>query len=108
MTPTPNETANIIVDKFLQPGGTYQALAADIAAAIEADPGWIPVGERLPEDVLNKLCVDESTGYSVDSEFIAYHCRDGWSDEDGGPIVVTHWRELPEPPAANPEAGRQD
>ena len=56
---------------------------------------WIPVGERLPEDDI--ICL------GIDNDGIAWtvHFEDGQFVPDTGSdeLNITHWMPLPEPPA---------
>ena len=77
------------------------ALQAEIARLREAQR-WIPVSERLPEDmtevlVLHGLCVTTAKYY----HYCGLLSKHGWYQIDGMKLGVswaTHWMPLPEPP----------
>lgn len=59
--------------------------------------GWIPIAEALPDD---DLTVIVATPDSDEPVWIGYHDGEGWHFADSMPAHVTHWRQLPEPPAS--------
>ena len=71
-------------------------------AELEAERRWIPVSERLPEDmtevlVLHGLCVTTAKYY----HYCGLLSKHGWYQIDGMKLGVswaTHWMPLPEPP----------
>lgn len=67
----------------------------EIAAMLEGQPRWIPVGEQLPEEGVFVLVV--VTG-DVDT---AFHLDGTWQQLAAifKPRAVTHWQPLPAPPA---------
>lgn len=69
----------------------------DDCPTIEAEPKWISVKERLPEDDEHYLvwCSDNNS-----CELALYFGDGEWLTEDLENItrVVTHWMPLPEPP----------
>lgn len=56
--------------------------------------GWIPVSEKLPEE-LTYVLVEVN-----DKRIIARYCRGIWYDHNGTKMRnnVTHWQPLPAPP----------
>lgn len=58
--------------------------------------GWIPVAERLPDDVMTVLIAQE------DGEvWVGYHDAGEWfyASADPAGVAVTHWRDLPPHPS---------
>lgn len=70
------------------------------AQAAALGDGWIPVGERLPEDDTKMLVLAAHPGcapfYSTARYFLD---SDRWHTDGGDSYGgITHWRELPPPP----------
>lgn len=66
--------------------------------AVEAIPRWIPVEERLPEELTDVLT---KCGHGAAWFYGLAHLFEGkWKvDGIGGSVdIVTHWMPLPEPP----------
>ena len=70
-----------------------------------AEPRWIPVGDRLPEEGVDVLVCESSfvhmkTGETHQLLNLASLTNGCWSSSDEGmTLSVTHWMPLPEPPA---------
>ena len=63
------------------------------------DAGWVSVEERLPDATRNVLVLI----LDIDTPLVAYRRNGFWINYFGGAVMtanVTHWRELPAPPAA--------
>lgn len=59
-----------------------------------AEPTWIPVAERLPENGQWVLAIEDGSLVPI-----VYQHRDHWHSDFWNPEDVTHWQPLPEPPA---------
>lgn len=91
---------------MLSHGGDRQAKALRIAIdKIEQEPRWIPVTERLPEEIFGCLVTvwdaNPKTGEEFENilpEFVGYD-GETWNGADGKPIAfeVIAWMPLPEP-----------
>lgn len=79
-----------------------EALSMAVAALREQEERrWIPVTERLPENIANRVLVvcERSNGV-----FYAHYEKPFWINlETDKPFIstVTHWMPLPEPPKEN-------
>ena len=79
-----------------------EALSMAVAALREQEERrWIPVTERLPENIANRVLVvcERSNGV-----FYAHYEKPFWINlETDKPFIstVTHWIPLPEPPKEN-------
>lgn len=103
MTFTPLELQIIAYGHCRRQNRTEDAEKAfrEIQQALRGGPaqsGWIPVGERLPDDDLGVMIgLRDKSG---DDVWIGWHDGDmGWVC-DNGPLGerVTHWMPLPEAP----------
>lgn len=86
-------TAEQLRDAFL---AAYPVGPLDTAP----DAGWVSVDNRWPDDVREVLVYAPGPRVPIR---IGWRHRDGHWFEYGGngqPLAITHWRELPEPPAA--------
>ena len=61
---------------------------------------WVPVSERPPKPHVTVLAFMSGWGWTSPAVQEAWYRGDGtWcSNHSGGPIVVTHWAEMPKPP----------
>lgn len=117
---TVNEAIEILKDGELNPCVTEDREACDMAIkALEQEPKWIPVSERLPDDRKDCIvtfkdgCVDTmyyaSDLYKVDDyDFYAKKGKAGWYDYDSewgyySRDDVVAWMPLPEPYKENEE-----
>ena len=70
-------------------------------AELEAAQRWIPVGEKLPEWLVECLCsvtVPERGG-TYHTEYKVLHISDLHTNEwNCTGMIVTHWQPLPQPP----------
>ena len=62
------------------------------------DAGWVSVEERLPKSSDDKVLVYTASGFQHTARYKMFQWRD-LVRSDELPITVTHWRELPAPPA---------
>lgn len=63
--------------------------------AADVVPGrWIPVEERLPEDMQETLCCFDDGFIATATYMVKYKDWELWQDAG----EVTHWMPLPEPP----------
>ncbi len=78
-------------------GSVGEVLAKGIADIIRiaAEPDWIPVTERLPEEGERVLAWDKDFN---ESEVATYYAHDGWGCDASISLNVTHWMPLPAPP----------
>ena len=88
------------LDKYISMRQQVAALTAELAAAREAQR-WIPVGERLPEEDDEVICM--TTRANRHTRCIRTFYRDGefytpWSSD-----IVTHWMPLPPAPEVSNE-----
>lgn len=69
---------------------------------------WVPVGERLPGDLLDKIVVDRQ-GYVFASRKVLPYDSNRWKDIDGETVTtdITHWMDLPATPVVS-ETERSD
>jgi hypothetical protein len=63
----------------------------------DATPKWIPVTERLPEELRRVLAYVKEDGYDRYA-FAVYEYEKWWDCFYIHPVNVTHWMPLPEPP----------
>jgi hypothetical protein len=80
---------------------------AQAAVLAERDSGWISIEERLPEKFIEVLIAFKTCHLAATGQYTGdiRDSADGWSypSENGGngdDWTVTHWRPLPEAPAA--------
>ena len=90
-----------VAQDFEELRAELEAVKAERDEALAAlGDGWVPVGERLPDDSVAVLMWSPSQGMYLGS-FDA-----GFWFADNGPMPeemeVTHWRELPAPPEVKP------
>ena len=57
---------------------------------------WIPVSERLPEELKNVLAYTDVGSFVETAHWTGYRWEKTWDFEDL--YGVTHWMPLPEPP----------
>lgn len=57
---------------------------------------WIAVADEIPDSDITVLVYAPA---QTDPVWLGYHDGDVWLSVDGTPIDVTHWADLPEPPA---------
>lgn len=79
---------------FLDAAGE-QVDPAAVAAALNS-AAWIPVTEKLPDDDITVMIA----GKMDEPVWLGFHDDTGWYSVDAMPLrnMVTHWRNLPEPP----------
>jgi len=90
------EAKNILIDKNLQIDSLYEEgyKLQQRIAELEAERRWIPVSERLPENISNVLIL--SRGEQL---IASYHSKYSlWYVPFVDKPVVTHWMPLPELP----------
>lgn len=101
---TLREDAADAIEELQQIAGHYEETAKDyfkdVCYYLEREPKWIPVTERLPEDLARVIvfCND-----GVFFGFCEHLIVDGeevveWNDFLHYPITPTHWMPIPEPP----------
>lgn len=79
----------------------YDRQAYNLAIeALEAQK-WIPVTERLPEDLQDVLCINKYHFYLVG--WLTLDAAGNYKCETDGELMfdVTHWMPLPSPPKAD-------
>lgn len=81
----------IAVSGILKDGKT---LGQIIDSLPDAQPQWIPVSERLPEDDTKVLCCT-ATKKGTLNIVIGYHYEDIWACGMNSNVIA--WMELPEP-----------
>ena len=78
-------------------------IVGDAADAIEElqKPRWIPVSERLPEEMMRVFIVIKRPSYTNCLSLklsIGWYDGEYWNDSFATRYTVTHWMPLPEPP----------
>ena len=96
---------NELVQRLREHNGWALNETLDEAAdAIEelSKPRWIPVAERLPEDLTRVIVFcEDGVSYGLCEHLIADDEEVAeWHDFLYYPITPTHWMPLPEPPKA--------
>lgn len=84
--------------RYGKTGKVYKSRAEDLIANGVTVQEWIPVTERLPENIANRVLVvcERSNGV-----FYAHYEKPFWINlETDKPFIstVTHWMPLPDPP----------
>ena len=85
----------------------FERLAAD-ALELLKERRWIPVTERLPREMTNKVLVylqhEDYVGYIGYGHYEKFHGEEMWYDLEHGEqfakrgYIVTHWMPSPQPP----------
>ena len=84
-----NDPAHIKASEY----GADYSYYNDALNALENQPKWISVEERLPEENTSVIAAFED-GHV----FQALYAYDGWDLWEGCTGKITHWMPLPEPP----------
>lgn len=73
--------------------------ALGVTEDCSATDGWVPVGVRLPMDLLPRIVVGED-GHVFPSRVMLPYGSGKWLDFDGQTMTtkIKAWRELPAPP----------
>ena len=84
--------------EFIEKNIDFQKIASDLIAHGVTVQEWIPVTERLPENIANRVLVvcERSNGV-----FYAHYEKPFWINlETDKPFIstVTHWMPIPDPP----------
>lgn len=88
--------------------------AVDMAIeALEQEPRWIPVSERLPDECDYKSCYEVEDGavlWTNEEGLVGmgyyYESTKTWSDTEDNPIAVIAWMPLPKPYVPDTNIGK--
>lgn len=104
------ESGGCAIGEYIVPYSIQEPLADHLIANDVTIQKWIPVAEKLPEKITNKVlvyCKNGYIGFGHYEDFQGvkdwYNLENGkpfreWDLEDCETYEVTHWCELPEPP----------
>ena len=80
-------------------GDEMSAVSRGSVANYPAKPdGWIPVTERLPEDLQRVIAYFAGVGIDEVGEAV-FNKAGGWFSTEHGAWDASHWMPMPEPPA---------
>lgn len=92
------------IEELQQIAGHYEETAhdyfKDVCYYLERVPKWIPITDRLPEEVGKYLVCGRRRGKQTEiwvCEFMTLGFLKGWANNAANPCV-SHWMPLPEPP----------
>ena len=71
---------------------------SEIEELKEQLPRWIPVTERLPEDLQRVIAYFAGVGIDEVGEAV-FNKAGGWFSTEHGAWDASHWMPMPEPPA---------
>ena len=87
---------------------SWEAIGMAIEALKEQQPKWIPVDEKKPKSMANKVLVyldhEDLVGYIGFGHYEKFQGEEMWYDLEHNEqfskrgYTVTHWMPLPEPP----------